>query len=82
MRLPKVELRTEPRMGPGFSATVRTTIWPGLVEEVRLTRLARRPDAACCSRREVLPSGRSTYVVTLYSKGQPFASFYLCTDWS
>ncbi len=82
MRLPKVELSPERRRGPTFSATVRTTIWPGLIEEVRLTRLARPPDAACCNRTELLPSGRRTYVVTLYSRGQPFASFYITTDWS
>ncbi len=82
MRLPKVELRQGPRQRPPYSATLRATLWPGLTEEVRLSRLARSPDAACCNRLERLPSGRMTYVVTLYSKGQPFASFYLSTDWS
>ncbi|MGC9072443.1 MAG: hypothetical protein ACP5HK_07145 [Acidilobus sp.] len=84
MRLPKVTLSSDERAWghePPYSATIKAMIWPGLREEIRVTRLARRPDSACCNRLERSPSGRVTYVVTLYSRGQPFASFYLSPDW-
>jgi len=47
---------------------------------VRLSRLSRCPDRALCSRLERGDSW-SSYVVTLYSQGEPFASVYVFPPW-
>ena len=75
MRLPRVEVRAS-RGGPPYSATIRVELWPGVSQVIQLERLARCPDAAACTRVERAPTGRS-YVVTLYSGAEPFASVYL-----
>jgi hypothetical protein len=81
LRLPKVALSPGQAGGPPYSATIEAMIWPGVRERVNVRLLARRPESACCNRCERLPDGRLTYVVTLYNRGQPFASVYLDAGW-
>ncbi|ADL18994.1 hypothetical protein ASAC_0587 [Acidilobus saccharovorans 345-15] len=78
MRLPLVNLKEVAGPGP-YRARLEVTLWPGLVEEVSVPRLSRQPDRAYCSRIEGLEA--RSYVVTLCSSGEPFASVYLCPPW-
>jgi len=78
LRLPKVALSPGQAGGPPYSATIEAMIWPGVRERVNVRLLARRPESGWCER---LPDGRLTYVVTLYNRGQPFASVYLDAGW-
>ncbi|MFP3320906.1 MAG: hypothetical protein RXO24_10095 [Acidilobus sp.] len=80
VRLPATALGEVRGRGPPYSAHLQVTLWPGLKAEVRLSGLSRCPDRALCSRLERGNSWAS-YVVTLYSQGEPFASVYVFPPW-
>lgn len=82
MRLPYTYIKEVRESEGSYSATLEVTLWPGLVKRVPVARLVRCPDRASCNRLERLPYGVSSYVVTLYSRGEPFASVYLEPIWS
>lgn len=81
MRLPRVLLEEVRGERPAYSADLVVELWPGLRQEMRLKYLSRCPDGAACTRLERVGSD-STYVITLYSSGQPFASLYLVPLWA
>ncbi|MCE4623140.1 MAG: hypothetical protein F7B11_00110 [Caldisphaeraceae archaeon] len=80
MRIPLVWIEDERRSNNKlYEATLSVEIYPGISLKIKLERLVKEPNKACCTGR--LSNLDNSYIITLFSDNKPFATVYLVPPW-
>jgi hypothetical protein len=82
LRLPRIwinEIKQKNYNEKCYDAFVTIELYPNIKLKISIKKLIQEPKKACCTGR--LLGLNSSYIITLFSEGGPFASVYLFPPW-